>query len=109
MPSAAATKSTIAPPVNVNQGDLIGVVQLLPVATCGSVQTQSFAEQSTGYNLVTTADMSTTAGTIGRSSNRRAGSPSAPSRSTAIRCWCVLAAAGTVQARPRSSEPRCRC
>jgi len=58
---------TLSPAVNVNQGDLIGVVQLQPLATCGSVRTQSFPD-NTGYNLVTTADMSATAGTIGSSS-----------------------------------------
>ncbi|HEX3071412.1 MAG TPA: hypothetical protein VHX14_22800 [Thermoanaerobaculia bacterium] len=63
---------TLTPPVNVNQGDFIGVVQLLPVATCGSIRTQSFAS-STGYNLVTTADMSTTSGVIGSSSNYSSG------------------------------------
>jgi hypothetical protein len=57
---------TLSPAVNVNQGDLIGVVQLQTLAACGSVRTQSFAN-NTGYNLVTTADMSTTAGTIGGS------------------------------------------
>jgi hypothetical protein len=58
---------TLTPPVTLNQGDLIGVVQLLPLATCGSVRTQSFASNNTGYNLATTADMSTTSGTIGGS------------------------------------------
>jgi hypothetical protein len=63
---------TLSPAVNVNQGDLIGVVQLLPVATCGSVRTQSFPN-NTGYNLVTTADMSATGGTIGTSTNYSSG------------------------------------
>jgi hypothetical protein len=63
---------TLSPAVTVNQGDLIGVVQLLPVATCGSVRTQSFPD-NTGYTLVTTADMSTTSGTIGGSSNYSSG------------------------------------
>jgi hypothetical protein len=58
---------TLSPAVNVNQGDLIGVVQLLPVATCGSVRTQSFASNNVGYVLATTADMATTGGTIGGS------------------------------------------
>jgi hypothetical protein len=57
---------TLSPAVNVNQGDLIGVVQLQTLAACGSVRTQSFAN-NTGYNLATTADMSATAGTIGGS------------------------------------------
>lgn len=64
---------TLSPAVTVSQGDLIGVVQLLPVATCGSVRTQSFASPNVGYNLVTTADMSTTSGTIGGSSNYSSG------------------------------------
>ena len=64
---------TLTPPVTVAQGDLIGVVQLLPLATCGSVRTQSFASPNTGYNLLTTADMSTTGGTIGGSSNYSGG------------------------------------
>jgi hypothetical protein len=63
---------SLTPPVTVSQGDLIGVVQLLPVATCGSIRTQSFPD-NTGYNLVTTADMSTTGGTIGSSSNYSSG------------------------------------
>ncbi|MBV8545153.1 MAG: hypothetical protein JO093_17130 [Acidobacteria bacterium] len=61
---------TLSPPVSVSQGDLIGVVQLQSLAACGSVLTQSFADPRTGYNLITTADMSTTGGTIsGGSSN----------------------------------------
>jgi hypothetical protein len=63
---------TLSPAVNVNQGDFIGVVQLQPLATCGSVRTQSFPN-NTGYNLVTTADMSTTSGTIGGSTNYSSG------------------------------------
>jgi hypothetical protein len=58
---------TLTPPVTLALGDLIGVVQLQPYATCGSVRTQSFASGNIGYNLVTTADMSTTGGTIGSS------------------------------------------
>jgi hypothetical protein len=58
---------TLTPPVTVALGDFIGVVQLQPVATCGSVRTQTFASAEIGYNLVTTADMSTTSGTIGGS------------------------------------------
>jgi hypothetical protein len=63
---------TLSPAVTVSQGDLIGVVQLQPLATCGSVRTQSFPN-NTGYNLVTTADMSTTSGTIGGSTNYSSG------------------------------------
>jgi hypothetical protein len=64
---------SLSPPVTVMQGDFIGVVQLQPLATCGSIRTQSFASNTVGYNLVTTADMSTTAGTIGASSNYSSG------------------------------------
>ena len=64
---------TLTPPVTVNQGDMIGVVQLLPVATCGSIRTQSYPNGNTGYNLVTTADMSTNGGAVGGSSNYSGG------------------------------------
>lgn len=64
---------TLTPPINLNQGDLIGVVQLLPVATCGSVLTQSFPNGSTGYILATTADMSTNGAITGASSNYSGG------------------------------------
>jgi hypothetical protein len=63
---------TLSPPVDVHQGDVIGVVQLQPVANCGSVLTQSFTN-NTGYILATTADMSTTSGTIGGSSTYSSG------------------------------------
>jgi len=59
---------TLSPAVTVAQGDMIGVVQLQTLAACGSVRTQSFASPNVGYILVTTADMSTTSGTIGGSS-----------------------------------------
>ena len=59
---------TLTPPVTLALSDLIGVVQLQPLATCGSIRTQSYASNSTSYNLVTTADMSTTGGTVGSSS-----------------------------------------
>lgn len=64
---------TLSPPVNVLQGDLIGVVQLQSVTACGSVLTQSFSDLSIGYNMITTADMSTTTGTIGGSTNYSSG------------------------------------
>jgi hypothetical protein len=64
---------TLTPPVTLAQGDLIGVVQLLPLATCGSVRTQSYASSNTGYNLITVADMSTNGGTVGTSSNYASG------------------------------------
>jgi len=63
---------TLTPPVTLNQSDLIGVVQLQPVAACGSVRTQSLPNYI-GYNLVTTADMSTTGGTIGSTTNYSSG------------------------------------
>lgn len=59
---------TLTPPVTLALSDLIGVVQLQPLATCGSIRTQSYASNSTSYNLVTTADMSTTGGAVGSSS-----------------------------------------
>jgi hypothetical protein len=58
---------TLTPPVTLALGDLVGVVQLQNLATCGSVRTQSFASNSVGYNLVTTVDMSVSGGTIGSS------------------------------------------
>jgi hypothetical protein len=64
---------TLTPPVTLALGDLIGVVQLQPLATCGSVRTQSFPGPNTGYNLITTADMSTTGGTVGSSTNYSSG------------------------------------
>ena len=64
---------SLSPAVNVGLGDLIGVVQLQSVAACGSVLTQSFADTSIGYNLITTADMSATGGTIGTNSNYSSG------------------------------------
>lgn len=64
---------TLSPPVNVNQGDFIGVVQLQPLATCGSVLVQTFGNPNVGYHLITTADMSTTSGTIGGSTTYSSG------------------------------------
>jgi hypothetical protein len=88
---------TLTPPVTVAQGDMIGVVQLLPVATCGSIRTQSFPN-NTGYNLVTTADMSTTGGTIGSSSNYSGGlAIGAIAFSTDPMLVRILPAAGAVQ------------
>jgi hypothetical protein len=88
---------TLSPAVNVNQGDLIAVVQLQPLATCGSIRTQSFPND-TGYNLVTTADMSTTGGTIGSSSNYSSGlTIGAIAYNTEPLLVRVLPAAGAVQ------------
>jgi hypothetical protein len=58
---------TLSPPVTLALGDLIGVVQLQPLAACGSVRTQSFGSNIINYHLVTTADVSTTGGTVGSS------------------------------------------
>jgi hypothetical protein len=88
---------TLSPAVNVNQGDLIAIVQLQPLATCGSIRTQSFPND-TGYNLVTTADMSTTGGTIGSSSNYSSGlTIGAIAYNTDPLLVRVLPAAGAVQ------------
>jgi hypothetical protein len=87
----------LSPPVSVNQGDYIGVVQLLPVATCGSIRTQSFPN-GTGYNLVTTADMSTSGGASGASSNYASGlSIGAIAYTTDPVLVRVIPAAGAVQ------------
>jgi hypothetical protein len=64
---------SLTPPVNVVQGDFIGVVQLHAPAECGSVLTQSYGDINIGYNLITTADMSATSGTIGGTSNYSSG------------------------------------
>jgi len=58
---------TLSPPVNVAVGDLIGVVQLQPLGACGTVLTQPFASNSTGFNMITNDDMSVSGGTIGSS------------------------------------------
>jgi len=88
---------TLTPPVTVAQGDMIGVVQLLPVATCGSIRTQSFTN-NTGYNLVTTADMSTTGGMVGGTSNYSSGlAIGAIAFSTNPLLVRILPAAGAVQ------------
>jgi hypothetical protein len=59
---------TLSPAVNVQVGDLIGVVQLQSNSVCGSILTQSFGNNGSGYTLITTADMGVTGGTIGSSS-----------------------------------------
>jgi hypothetical protein len=65
---------TLNPAINVSVGDLIGVVQLQSNSTCGSMLTQSSGNNGTGgYTLITTADMSSTGGTIGSSSVYSAG------------------------------------
>ena len=58
---------TLTPPVTVALGDLIGVVQLQSVAACGSVRTQSFPSNSTGFSMITNNDMGVSGGTVGPS------------------------------------------
>ncbi len=58
---------TLTPPVSVLTGDLIGVVQLQPYNTCGSVRTMDY-RNGDGYSLITVSDIST-AGALGSSSN----------------------------------------
>ena len=67
--NAVAGRNDVAltPPVTLAVGDMIGVVQLLPVATCGSVNIQGYPN-TTGYRLATTSDISL-AGTLGAQSN----------------------------------------
>ena len=55
----------LEPPIAVNGGDAIGVVQLLPLPTCGSVGIEVSSAPS-GFLLLTTGDISTT-GTLGPS------------------------------------------
>jgi hypothetical protein len=64
---------SLSPPVDVREGDVIGVVQLQPLAACGTVLVQAFGSPHIGYNLATTGDMSTNSGTIGSSSNYAGG------------------------------------
>ncbi len=63
---------TLTPPVTLALGDLIGVVQLQPFATCGSIQLHYYPNTKLGYNLITTSDLSTT-GTLGTPSNWASG------------------------------------
>jgi hypothetical protein len=58
---------TLSPPVSLATGDLIGVVQLQPSNTCGTVRTMNYGGNA-GYSLITVIDIST-AGTLGTSSN----------------------------------------
>ena len=55
----------LSPPVAVNTGDLIAVVQLQPFSTCGTVRTMQYADNN-GQTLITTSDLSTT-GSLGTS------------------------------------------
>lgn len=59
---------TLTPPVTVNQFDVIGVVQLQPIAACGSVMFRSDDFAGMGYRLITTSDMSIS-GTLGPNVN----------------------------------------
>jgi hypothetical protein len=65
---AGRTTVTLNPPVTIQNGDVIGVVQLQPLAACGSVLTET-APASSGYNLITVGDVSTNGGVLGSSSN----------------------------------------
>src|SRR5207244_403010 len=58
---------TLTPPVSVAFGDMIGIVQMQPSNTCGTVRTMDYGGNS-GYTLITTSDVSTT-GNLGGSSN----------------------------------------
>jgi hypothetical protein len=58
---------TLSPPVTVAIGDLIGIVQLQPSNTCGTVITMDYPGNA-GYSLITTSDVSAT-GALGTSSN----------------------------------------
>jgi hypothetical protein len=89
---------TLSPPVAVIQGDLIAVVQLQPLATCGSVRTQSLGSSNVGYNLVTLGDMSVSGGTVGSSSVYSSGlGIGAIAFSTDPLLVRILPAAGAVQ------------
>jgi hypothetical protein len=57
----------LVPPVTLAAGDVIGVVQLLPSGTCGTVGVEAF-RAPVGFLLITTGDISTT-GTLGTASN----------------------------------------
>lgn len=58
---------TLSPPVSLAIGDLIGVVQMQPSNTCGTVRTMQYGGH-TGYNLITTSDISAS-GALGAFSN----------------------------------------
>jgi hypothetical protein len=58
---------TLTPPVSVNTGDLIGIVQVQPFNTCGTVRTMDYGDNG-GYSLITTSDVSVV-GALGISSN----------------------------------------
>jgi len=58
---------TLSPPVTLALGDLIGIVQLQPYTTCGSVRVMDYGS-NVGYTLITLSDLSTS-GALGSSSN----------------------------------------
>ena len=62
---------TLTPPVTVAKYDLIGIVQLQPFATCGTVLSQPLGHGH-GYLLITSGDISTT-GAVGPSSFYQSG------------------------------------
>ncbi len=58
---------TLTPPVSVLTGDLIGIVQLQPFNTCGTVRMMQYPGNN-GYSLITVTDISNS-GTLGSSSS----------------------------------------
>lgn len=62
---------TLTPPVNVQAADLIGVVQLQPYNSCGSVFTQ-LSYNGLGFDVVTSGDISL-AGTLGSTTSHSPG------------------------------------
>lgn len=58
---------TLSPPVTLALGDLIGVVQLQPYTTCGSVRIMDYGSNN-GYTLISVNDVSAS-GAIGSSAN----------------------------------------
>jgi hypothetical protein len=70
---AGRNQVSLSPPVDIREGDVIGVVQLQPLAACGSVRVQSSGNTHLGYELITSGDMSTNSGTIGVASNYTGG------------------------------------
>lgn len=62
------TTVTLNPPVPIQAGDVIGIVQLKQLSGCGSVRTADIPGGG-GYNLITLGDVSTNGGALGASSN----------------------------------------
>jgi hypothetical protein len=85
----------LSPPVTLQKGDLIGVVQLQPYSTCGSIQAQFL--NGSGYNVTTTGDISTT-GVLGSVSSYVPGYQiAALAYNTSPVLVRILPAAGAVQ------------